>query len=146
MLCSDLPPRIYESLKTLCCLAASDHPLQAHQVAEAADLPPSQTAKILQQMAWAGFVDSRRGAKGGFWLQKPATSIRVTDVAEFFSRPGQEQRHRDPVWQALARATEKCKKELRRITIADLAKQPSCKAQIQSIGHKRSVKGGPSII
>jgi hypothetical protein len=27
-----------------------------------------------------------------------------------------------------------------------LAKQPSCKAQIQSIGHKRSVKGGPSII
>ena len=73
MLCPELPPRIYESLKTLCCLAAANRPLQAHEVAVAASLPPAQTAKILQQMAWAGFVESRRGAKGGFWLQKPAT-------------------------------------------------------------------------
>jgi Rrf2 family protein len=127
MLCPELSLRIYESLKTLCCLAAANRRLQAHEVAVAASLPPAQTAKILQQMAWAGFVESRRGAKGGFWLQKPAESIRVTDVADFFRRPAQLQQHDDPVLQALARATEKCNKEFRRITIADLSVLPSCK-------------------
>jgi len=127
MLCPELPPRIYESLKTLCCLAAANRPLQAHEIAVAASLPPAQTAKILQQMAWAGFVESRRGAKGGFWLQKPAKSIRVTDVADFFRRPNQVQHPDDPVLEALARATEKCNKEFRRITIADLSRLPSCK-------------------
>lgn len=50
MLCSNLPPRIYESLKTLCCLAKGSGPLQAHEIAFAAHLPPAQTAKILQLM------------------------------------------------------------------------------------------------
>jgi Rrf2 family protein len=48
MLCPELPPRIYESLKTLCCLAGSEKPLQAHEIAAATGLPPAQTAKILQ--------------------------------------------------------------------------------------------------
>ena len=48
MLCAELPPRIYESLKTLCCLAAAMRPLQANEIAQAASLPPAQTANILQ--------------------------------------------------------------------------------------------------
>src|SRR5437660_549073 len=83
MLCAGLPPRIYESLKTLCCLANAAGPVQAHEVAAAASLPPAQTAKILQLMTWAGFVESRRGTKGGYWLVTPADHIRVTDVADF---------------------------------------------------------------
>lgn len=81
---AELPPRIYEALKTLCCLAAAKKPLQAHEVASATNLPPSQTAKILQQMTWAGFVESRRGTKGGFWLVKPAGRIRVADIVAVF--------------------------------------------------------------
>lgn len=50
----NLPPRIYESLKTLSCLANAGGPLQAHQIASRASLPPAQTAKILQLMTWAG--------------------------------------------------------------------------------------------
>ncbi|HYM76962.1 MAG TPA: Rrf2 family transcriptional regulator [Candidatus Dormibacteraeota bacterium] len=144
MLCSELPPRIYESLKTLCCLAAANRPLQAHEVSVAASLPPAQTAKILQQMAWAGFVESRRGTKGGFWLQKPAASIRVTDVADFFRRPAQLQHPEDPVLQALARATQKCNKEFRRITIADLSRLPSCKTPPVKEERHRSSKRRPS--
>jgi hypothetical protein len=49
---AELPPRIYEALKTLCCLAAAKKPLQTHEVVTATNLPPSQTAKILQQMTW----------------------------------------------------------------------------------------------
>ena len=144
MLCPELPPRIYESLKTLCCLAAANRPLQAQEVAVAASLPPAQTAKILQQMAWAGFVESRRGVKGGFWLHKPAKSIRVTDVADFFRRSAKVLHPDDPVLVALAHATEKCNKEFRRITIADLSRLPSCKTPPVKGERHRSSRRRPS--
>jgi hypothetical protein len=51
MLCAGLLPRIYASLKTLCCLANAAGPLQAPEITAAAGrLPPTQTAKILQLM------------------------------------------------------------------------------------------------
>lgn len=124
---AELPPRIYEALKTLCCLAAAKKPLQAHDVAAATNLPPSQTAKVLQQMTWAGFVESRRGTKGGFWLVKPAGRIRVADIVAFFTHPAPAEEQKDPVVQALVHATAPCRKEFSRITIADLASVSSCK-------------------
>ena len=128
MLCAGLPPRIYASLKTLCCLANAAGPLQAHEIASAAGLPPAQTAKILQLMTWAGFVESRRGTKGGFWLVAPAERIRVTDVADFFTHHAKDvpRREQDPLIKALARATARCQKEFSHITVADLAKVSGC--------------------
>jgi DNA-binding IscR family transcriptional regulator len=128
MLCAGLPPRIYESLKTLCCLANASEPLQAHEIAYAAGLPPAQTAKILQLMTWAGFVGSRRGTKGGFWLVRPADRIRVTDVADFFAHHTQGHRlqKRDGLLNGLKQATARCRKEFARITVADLAKASGC--------------------
>jgi Rrf2 family protein len=123
---AELPPRIYEALKTLCCLAAAKKPLQAHEVATATNLPPSQTAKILQQMTWAGFVESRRGTKGGFWLVKPAGRIRVADIVAYFTHPAPSEEQKDPIMQALVRATVPCRKQFTRITIADLANLSSC--------------------
>jgi Rrf2 family protein len=125
---AELPPRIYEAIKTLCCLAAARQPLQAHEVATATNLPPSQTAKILQQMTWAGFVESRRGTKGGFWLVKPAARIRVADIVAFFTHPAPAEEQKDPIVQALVRITAPCRKEFSRITVADLARLSSCKA------------------
>ncbi len=124
---AELPPRIYEALKTLCCLAAAKKPLQAHEVAAATNLPPSQTAKVLQQMTWAGFVESRRGTKGGFWLVKPAGRIRVADIVAFFTHPAPSEEQKDPIVQALVRATASCRKEFSRVTVADLASLSSCK-------------------
>jgi Rrf2 family protein len=123
----ELPPRIYESLKALCCLAVADKPMRAHEIAAAAALPPAQTAKILQQMTWAGFVESRRGIKGGFWLLKAPARIRVTDVVTFFAHRTASRRLKDPVLQALAQATKRCRKELDRITISDLVKLSASK-------------------
>ena len=124
VLYSGLSPRIYESLKALCCLANAAGPLQAHKIASAAGLPPAQTAKILQLMTWAGFVESRRGTKGGFWLVTPAARIRVTDVADFFTHPTKEipQHEQDPMLKALAQATACCYRAFAQITVADLAK------------------------
>lgn|GEM_PF-6303867 len=128
MLCTGIPERIYESLKTLCCLANAAGPLQAHEIALAASLPPAQTAKILQLMTWAGFIESRRGTNGGFWLVKPAETIRVTDVTDFFAHHGQghSSPKRDGVLKALQRAMARCHKEFARITVADLAKVCEC--------------------
>jgi DNA-binding IscR family transcriptional regulator len=127
--CLELPPRIYESLKILCRLAEVNEPLQAHEVAVATTLPPAQTAKILQQMTWAGFVASRRGTNGGFWLIKPADHIRVKDVLSFFAPHGPK-RAADPLLASLGRITANCKKEFDRVTIADLAK-PSSRPRLQ---------------
>jgi Rrf2 family protein len=109
-------------------LAKAAGPLQAHAIASTTGLPPAQTAKILQMMNWAGFVESRRGTKGGFWLVRPAERIRVTDVLTFFAHrthksPGQV---RDPISQVLAHAMTRCQKELDQITVADLAKIACC--------------------
>jgi DNA-binding IscR family transcriptional regulator len=128
MLCAGLPPRLYESLKALCCLANAAGPLQAHEIAAAAGLPPAQTPKILQLMTWAGFVESRRGTKGGFWLVTPPKRIRVTDVADFFVHhtQGHPPQKRDGLLKALEQATARCRKEFAHITVADLAKVCEC--------------------
>jgi len=97
-------------------------------VATATNLPRSQTAKILQQMTWAGFVESRRGTKGGFWLVKPAGRTRVADIVAFFTHPAPSEEQKDPIAQALVRITEPCRKEFSRITVADLARLSSCTA------------------
>lgn len=129
MLCAGLSQRLNESLKALCCLAMVSEPLQAHQIASAANLPPAQTAKILQLMTWAGFVESRRGSKGGFWLVRPATRIRITDVADFLAHPTQEHRaqKRSGLLKGLGQAVARCEREFARITVADLAKAPGSK-------------------
>ncbi len=124
----DLPPRPYESLKALCCLATAKKPMRAIEIAALAYLPPAQTAKILQEMTWAGFVESRRGTNGGFWLLKPAAEIRVIDVVTFFDHRAPSRELNDPILQTLAQATRRCRKNLELITIADLAKLPALKA------------------
>lgn len=131
MLCTGLPRRLYESLKTLCCLASADGPVQAHQIAEAADLPPAQTAKILQLMTWAGFIESRRETNGGFWLVMPADKIRVMDVDDFFARQEHRPRGKEPdrLLKALEAAMARCEKELSVITISDLAKAARCEPE-----------------
>ena len=143
MLCSNLPPRIYESLKTLCCLANAASPLQAQEIASAAKLPPAQTAKILQMMTWAGFVESRRGTKGGFWLSKPANRIRVTDVADFFAHHNEARgsMEQDGMLKMLSQATVRCRKEFSRITVADLARASGCEpaARLAARGRARPV-------
>lgn len=121
MFCSGLTSRSYESLKILCCLACADEPLRARQIAEETDLPPAQTAKILQAIARAGFVESRRGASGGFWLSRPARQIQLADVISSINEHPQNVGEKDDaVMIVLTRAFDRCKRAFGRLTIADL--------------------------
>jgi DNA-binding IscR family transcriptional regulator len=85
-------------------------------------------------MTWAGFIESRRGTKGGYWLVTPAERIRVTDVADFFTHHVQRdlRQERDPLLKALARATARSRKEFAQITVADLAKASGCEPAVST--------------
>ena len=55
-------------------------PIGNASLAMGTKIPPSYLAKVLQGLARAGLVDSRRGAKGGFVLLQDAESITLLDV------------------------------------------------------------------
>lgn len=51
-------------------------------IAEQADIPIHFLAKIAQDLAKAGFIEIRQGAKGGFVLSKSPSSITLLEVVE----------------------------------------------------------------
>lgn len=102
------------------------------EIAEAQEVPRSYLSKIMQQLSRLGLVKSRRGAKGGFELARPATEITLRETIEAIEgpinlnvcliRPGEC--HRDvtcpvhPVWKE---AQEKLFEVLDGKTMAELA-------------------------
>lgn len=53
-----------------------------NDIAEKAEIPPHFLAKIGQDLARAGFIEIRQGAKGGFILLKDPADISLLDVVE----------------------------------------------------------------
>ena len=51
------------------------------------DIPESFLAKIFQSLGHAGLVTSQRGARGGFSLARPATTITARQVIEAVDGP-----------------------------------------------------------
>ncbi|MFH0882026.1 MAG: Rrf2 family transcriptional regulator [bacterium] len=51
------------------------------ELAEAAGLPPSFLAKVMQQLTAAGLVESTRGRGGGIRLARDPATIRLYDIA-----------------------------------------------------------------
>lgn len=58
----------------------SDHLVGAADLAERAKVPPSYLPKLMQNLAKAGIVDSKRGVGGGFSLRKSPDEITILDV------------------------------------------------------------------
>ncbi|MBI5827920.1 MAG: Rrf2 family transcriptional regulator [Deltaproteobacteria bacterium] len=52
------------------------------EIAEAQGVPKSYLSKIMQHLTRAGLVKSRRGARGGFALARPAEAITLRQVIE----------------------------------------------------------------
>lgn len=59
----------------------------ARQVARAAGVPVSYVPKVLQALAQAGIVSSRKGPGGGFHLARPAAEVTLWDVLERVDDP-----------------------------------------------------------
>ncbi|MBK8295575.1 MAG: Rrf2 family transcriptional regulator [Solirubrobacterales bacterium] len=69
-------------------LAASPGgPIKGERLAEAQDIPLQFLEHILLDLKHAGIVRARRGAKGGYWLAKPAEEVTIADVIRAVEGP-----------------------------------------------------------
>jgi Rrf2 family iron-sulfur cluster assembly transcriptional regulator len=82
-----------------CLLRVAKHdsgdPMRTQEVAVAEGLSPEYAAKLMRTLKNGGFVDSTRGAGGGYQLARPATDITVWQVLEALGGPLYEEKFCD---------------------------------------------------
>jgi len=61
--------------------------VKIHDIAVRQDVPAKYLENILLTLQRAGIVRSRRGARGGYYLAKPATAITVGEVIRAMDGP-----------------------------------------------------------
>ena len=62
-------------------------PVKGDEIAAAQDIPINFLENILSLLRNAGFVMSRRGADGGYWLAVPPDRITVADIVRVIDGP-----------------------------------------------------------
>lgn len=77
------------SLKTILYLATqyNKNVVTIHELAKKLDIPVKFLEQILLELKRGGFVASKRGIKGGYYLIKPPRDIKVGDVVRFVDGP-----------------------------------------------------------
>src|ERR1700742_4287478 len=64
-----------------------DGPVKGERLAEAQEIPLQFLEHILLELKHHGIVRARRGAKGGYWLARPADEVAVADVVRAVEGP-----------------------------------------------------------
>ncbi len=120
-----LPRRVHYALKILCCLVGEPAPVRAREVARCTEIPAAQVAKTLYLLTWGGFVQSRRGSKGGFWLRRPAEQIGIHNVIQFLLPPLEDGRRlqKDPVLRVWQQTAVPPHQAFQRMNLADLVRK-----------------------
>lgn len=67
--------------------AAEEGPVKGERLAEAQQIPLQYLEHILLDLKHSGIVRARRGAKGGYWLARPAAEVTVADVIRAVEGP-----------------------------------------------------------
>ena len=67
--------------------AAGEGPVKGERLADAQDIPLQFLEHILLELKHAGIVRARRGAKGGYWLARPAEEVAIADVVRAVEGP-----------------------------------------------------------
>lgn len=77
------------SLKAILYLAAqyNEDVVTIHQLAKELDIPVKFLEQILLELKRGGFVESKRGIKGGYYLVKSPKDIKLGDVIRFVDGP-----------------------------------------------------------
>lgn len=69
------------ALRAMVCIAMRpDEHFSASNLSTLTSVPQDYLAKVLQQLASAGYISGRRGVGGGYILDKDPADIRLTDV------------------------------------------------------------------
>jgi Rrf2 family protein len=67
--------------------AHEEGPVKGELLAEAQDIPLQFLEHILLELKHHGIVRARRGAKGGYWLARPADEVTVADIVRAVEGP-----------------------------------------------------------
>jgi Rrf2 family protein len=111
--------------------AAADGPVKGERIAEAQQIPIKFLENILSDLRHAGYVQSQRGAEGGYWLAVPADAVTLADIIRAVDGPlanvrgarpesvtyGGSAGHLVEVWIAVRVALRSV---LERVTLADM--------------------------
>lgn len=81
------------ALFDLACHGSSD-PVKIAEIAKRQGIPPKFLELILGNLKQGGFVESRRGADGGYRLARPASGITIGEVLRYIE--GKNPRTRTP--------------------------------------------------
>jgi Rrf2 family cysteine metabolism transcriptional repressor len=81
--------KCYYALRAVYALAEhnSSEPLKIAEIAEREQIPIRFLEVILNQLKGGGFVRSKRGAEGGYFLARPAEDLTVGAVMRFVDGP-----------------------------------------------------------
>jgi len=66
---------------------AEESPVKGERLADAQDIPLQFLEHILLELKHAGIVRARRGAKGGYWLARPADEVTIADIVRSVEGP-----------------------------------------------------------
>ena len=66
---------------------AEEAPVKGERLAEAQDIPRQFLEHILLELKHHGIVRARRGAKGGYWLARPADEVTVAEIVRAVEGP-----------------------------------------------------------
>jgi Rrf2 family protein len=67
--------------------AAGRGPVKGDRIAEAQHIPLKFLENILSDLRHAGYVQSQRGAEGGYWLAEPADQVTLADIIRAVDGP-----------------------------------------------------------
>jgi len=67
--------------------AAGEGPVKGEKLAEAQDIPLQFLEHILLELKHHGIIRARRGAKGGYWLARPADEVTIADLVRAVEGP-----------------------------------------------------------
>jgi Rrf2 family protein len=67
--------------------AAEEGPVKGERLADAQDIPLQFLEHILLELKHHGIIRARRGAKGGYWLAKPADEVTIAEIVRAVEGP-----------------------------------------------------------
>ncbi|MFP7754400.1 RrF2 family transcriptional regulator [Thermodesulfobacteriota bacterium B35] len=124
------------------------------EIAAHAEIPPHFLAKIAQDLARAGFIEIRQGARGGFVLIREPAAITMLDVVETMigeiylndciARPSSCRITSDcAVHRVWMEARDQLRATLQKVTLEELSREDSCIPLIPADTIPRMTDSGP---
>ena len=100
--------------------AAEAGPVKGDRIAEAQQIPLKFLENILSDLRHAGYVQSQRGAEGGYWLAEPPHTITLADIIRAVDGPLANVRGARKLVEVWIAVRVSLRSVLERVTLADL--------------------------